>query len=257
MAENKKSFVLYCDLIHTIEKMPDDKAGLLFKHLLRYVNDQNPIIDDLLIEIAFEPIKRQLKRDLESWEQELIKKGNGGALGNLKRWHLDLYNKVINKELSLQKAIEESKNRIPSHSDTLPSHTIASIAVTDTVTVTVNDTVNDIKKINIDFIIFWNLYNHKVGSKTKAEKKWKLLKDDQRIKIIDTLPNFLKSITDKKFQPHALTYLNNERWEDELVSFGKKEYLLYSPQGKGTFTLTEDELVTKKTTGYWKEQHEI
>jgi len=44
-----------------------------------------------------------------------------------------------------------------------------------------------------------------------------LLKDDQRVKIIDTLPNFLKSITDKKFQPHALTYLNNERWEDELV----------------------------------------
>jgi hypothetical protein len=146
MAENKKSFVLYCDLIHTIEKMPDDKAGLLFKHLLRYVNDQNPTIDDLLIEIAFEPIKRQLKRDLESWEQELIKKGNGGALGNLKRWHLDLYNKVINKELSLQKAIEESKNRIPSHSDTLPSHTVASIAVTVTDTVTdtvnVNDTIN-------------------------------------------------------------------------------------------------------------------
>lgn len=154
MAENKKSFVLYCDLIHTIEKMPDDKAGLLFKHLLRYVNDQNPIIDDLLIEIAFEPIKRQLKRDLESWEQELIKKGNGGALGNLKRWHLDLYNKVINKELSLQKAIEQSKNRIPSHSDTLPSHTIASIAVTDTVTVTVNDTVNDTVNVN-DIINIW------------------------------------------------------------------------------------------------------
>jgi hypothetical protein len=148
MAENKKSFVLYCDLIHTIEKMPNDKAGLLFKHLLRYVNDQNPIIDDLLIEIAFEPIKRQLKRDLESWEESLIKKGDGGALGNLKRWHLDLYNKVISKELSLQKAVEQSKYRIASHSDKTVSHPIASIAVT--VTDTVTDTVNVNVKNNIN-----------------------------------------------------------------------------------------------------------
>jgi hypothetical protein len=149
MAENKKSFVLYCDLIHTIEKMPNDKAGLLFKHLLRYVNDQNPIIDDLLIEIAFEPIKRQLKRDLESWEESLIKKGDGGALGNLKRWHLDLYNKVISKELSLQKAVEQSKYRIASHSDKTVSHPIASIAVT--VTDTVTDTVNVNDTINMFF----------------------------------------------------------------------------------------------------------
>ena len=180
MAENKKSFVLYCDLIYTIEKMPDDKAGLLFKHLLRYVNDQNPIIDDLLIDIAFEPIKRQLKRDLESWEQELIKKGNGGALGNLKRWHLDLYNKVINKELSLQKAIEESKNRIPSHSDTLPSHTIASIAVTDTVTVTVNDTVNVNDNINM---FFESLQNSSDLEKIAMNGKYNL--DSVKQKLIE------------------------------------------------------------------------
>ena len=42
MAENKKSFILYCDLIHTIEKMPNEKAGELFKHILMYVNDKNP-----------------------------------------------------------------------------------------------------------------------------------------------------------------------------------------------------------------------
>lgn len=79
------------------------------------------------------------------------------------------------------------------------------------------DKDNNKEKDNIEFSVFWELYNHKVGSKTKSEKKWKLLKDEQRIKIIDTLPNFLKTITDKKFQPHALTYLNNERWEDVLT----------------------------------------
>jgi hypothetical protein len=70
-------------------------------------------------------------------------------------------------------------------------------------------------KININFDVFWNLYNHKVA-KPKCVKKWKMLKDEQRQKIIDTLPNFLKGIKDKQFQPHPYTYLNNERWEDEL-----------------------------------------
>jgi len=44
MAEDKKGFLLYADLIHTIEKMPNDKAGLLFKRILNYVNDLNPVI---------------------------------------------------------------------------------------------------------------------------------------------------------------------------------------------------------------------
>ena len=52
MAENKKSFLLYCDLIHTVKKLPDDKSGQLFKHILSYVNDESPITDDLLINIS-------------------------------------------------------------------------------------------------------------------------------------------------------------------------------------------------------------
>ena len=69
MAENKKSFILYCDIIHTIEKLNDDDAGKLFKHVLRYVNDLNPETDHLITEIAFEPIKQQLKRDLKKYEK--------------------------------------------------------------------------------------------------------------------------------------------------------------------------------------------
>ena len=73
MAEGKKSFLLYCDLIHTVKALPDDKAGLLFKHLLSYVNDDHPQTDDLIIKIAFEPIKQQLK--LSCNEHILIDKG--------------------------------------------------------------------------------------------------------------------------------------------------------------------------------------
>jgi hypothetical protein len=68
MAKDKKGFLLYCDIIHTIEKLTDEQAGKLFKHVLRYVNDQEPVAEDMLIEIAFEPIKQTLKRDLQKYE---------------------------------------------------------------------------------------------------------------------------------------------------------------------------------------------
>ena len=68
MAKDKKSFLLYCDIIHTVEKLDDVQAGKLFKHLLKYVNDQDPTPENPLIEIAFEPIKQSLKRDLIKYE---------------------------------------------------------------------------------------------------------------------------------------------------------------------------------------------
>lgn len=73
-----------------------------------------------------------------------------------------------------------------------------------------------IEQTNIEFSVFWELYSKKVGSKSKCENKWNKLTDIERQKIIDTLPVFLSNIKDKKFQPYPLTYLNNERWNDEI-----------------------------------------
>jgi hypothetical protein len=68
MAKEKKSFLLYVDLIHTIEKLNDEQTGRLFKHILRYVNDQDPEAQDQFTEVVFEPIKQSLKRDLVKYE---------------------------------------------------------------------------------------------------------------------------------------------------------------------------------------------
>ena len=70
MAENKKSFVLYSDSQGLINQLPDDVAGRLLKHIYSYVNDENPTTDELLLNIAFEPIKMQLKRDLIKYEKK-------------------------------------------------------------------------------------------------------------------------------------------------------------------------------------------
>jgi len=73
MAENKKSALIYADLIYTIEKMIKDekdskgkqRVGELFVTILEYINDRNPKPKDQVVEIVFEPIKQQLKRDLK------------------------------------------------------------------------------------------------------------------------------------------------------------------------------------------------
>lgn len=67
MAKDKKSFILYSDVQGLIKQLPDDVAGRLLKHIYAYVNDENPVSDELLLNIAFEPIKMSLKRDLVKW----------------------------------------------------------------------------------------------------------------------------------------------------------------------------------------------
>jgi hypothetical protein len=81
MAKDKKSFLLYCDQQGVFNKLPDEIAGKLIKHIFAYVNDENPPCDDLLLSIAFEPIKTQLKRDLKKYEVYIGKQKENGAKG--------------------------------------------------------------------------------------------------------------------------------------------------------------------------------
>lgn len=119
MAEGKNSFILYCDIIHTVRKLSREQAGDLFMHILEYVNDVKEMNDkgdlvlkepkELFMQIAFEPIKQSLKRDLKKYEKSLDDKSKGAKVGNLKRWHPDLYELYINKEITLEKAVKLSK----------------------------------------------------------------------------------------------------------------------------------------------------
>lgn len=143
MAKDKKSVLLYCDIIHTIEKMDNETAGIFFKHYLRYINDLNPITDNLIVDITFESIKQNLKRDLKKWEDKTDERSDSGKLGNLKRWHIDIYNRVISSEITLEEGVNESLIIANNHS---AISDIANVAVTVTVTDTVKDNVNDIKR---------------------------------------------------------------------------------------------------------------
>jgi hypothetical protein len=153
MAKDKKSFILYCDAIHTVEKLSDTDAGQLLKHLLRYVNDQNPTTDNPLVEIAFEPIKQQLKRDLVKFEDVKVKRSEAGKAGANKRWQ-----DIANANKGIQ--------------------TIANIAVND------NDNVNVISKD------IYRSFAHLSITNADVEKLLEKYNINEIDEVLDSIENF-------------------------------------------------------------------
>ena len=153
MATDKKSFILYSDIIHTVEKLTDSDAGQLLKHLLRYVNDQNPTTDNPLVEIAFEPIKQQLKRDLVKFEDVKVKRSEAGKAGANKRWQM-----LSNDNKGIQ--------------------TIANIAVND------NDNVNVISKD------IYRSFAHLSISNADIEKLLDKYSINEIDEVLDSIENF-------------------------------------------------------------------
>lgn len=137
MAKDKKSVLLYCDILFTVEELSNEEAGKLFKHYLRYINDLDPVAPDKLTQIVFEPIKQNLKRDLKTWRLRIKKRSDAGKKGMASRWSSD--NKVITNDNNVIKPITN---------------------ITDTVIVTVKDTVTvkDIKESNTPDLSKSNLF---------------------------------------------------------------------------------------------------
>jgi hypothetical protein len=104
MAKDKKGFILYSDLIHTINKLSDEQAGKLFKHILEYVNDNNPESDQFT-EVVFEPIKQTLKRDLQKYEG-ICKRNSENAR---KRWDATASDRIPNDAKNADKEKDKDK----------------------------------------------------------------------------------------------------------------------------------------------------
>lgn len=92
-----------------------------------------------------------------------------------------------------------------------------------TVTVTVSDTVSDTgtnNTISSNFDTFWLEYPRK-ESKAKTKQWFDKNKpnDDLMIKILESLKKAkaTKQWQDKNYIPHPTTWLNQRRWEDEVI----------------------------------------
>jgi hypothetical protein len=212
MAENKKSFILYCDLWQVVKELPDEKAGQLFKILLMYVNDLNPEVEDLLLKIAFQPIKLQLKRDLNKWEEFRTKQSENGKLGGRPKKAEEKPKKPKPFSEKPKKANESQKS--------------LTVTVTDTVTDNVNDNVNDIylnnKNHPLQNFIIQNFKNvkklkdqltHEEAVKLSENYSKKLLAE--KIEAMENRPDLTKK--------YSSVYLTLNNWCKKEKDSGQKE----------------------------------
>lgn len=126
--EGKKSVILYIDVISTFENLDDAEAGRLIKHYLRYVNDLNPESPDKITQIAFEPIKQQLKRDLKSWNNVRSKRSESGHEGGIKSGE-------IRRKMKETKQNEANEaNALKTKQNEANEAVTVNVTVTDTVT---------------------------------------------------------------------------------------------------------------------------
>ncbi len=186
MAQDKKSFVLYSDLLNLVSQLPDETAGKLFKIILQYVNDVEVCIEDLLLKIAFEPIKMQLERDFKKWDKIKIRRSEAGKQGGRP--------KKEEVKIDLQTEEEKAKKAFAFSE----KQTKAKKAVTDNVTVngTVNVTVNDIllEKETKGDLVFSNSETQYFSVKNEKEEKRKKVapkkEKEPDCEILKIPPNF-------------------------------------------------------------------
>ena len=152
--KNKKSFVLYSDLIHTTEHLSNEDAGKVFKWVLEYVNDKNPKPLKGLLAAVCEPIKQQLKRDLLKYESKRVQYSEAGKKS---------------AEARRVKKLEESKDN-KGNQQTLTNVKVRSTksTVSDSVSVTVNDSV--INKDKEKALSYWLDYRKEIKKPIKAKK---------------------------------------------------------------------------------------
>jgi len=88
-----------------------------------------------------------------------------------------------------------------------------------------NDNTDNKKDIiEIEFEKFWNYYGYKVSRK-KCFALWKKISTADKNLIREHLPKYIKStFTDGRYpsRKHPSTYLNNESWNDEIISSTKE-----------------------------------
>jgi hypothetical protein len=212
MAKDKRSIILYTDLIHTLRKLTDVQRGQLMLTIFEYVNDLNPIVNDPIIDIVFEPIKQQLKRDLKKYEHKKKQWSDAG-------------------KASAEARKNKKKQTLTDVNGSQQKPTVLTVNVNDSVNVNVNVSGN----VNDIFNYFWSYYHEITGmnktDKDPALKYFKKLSVKEMEKAINTIRTYFNSLSDKKYCKKARTYLSDKNYNDEYHSSGNGNTVNSNPGG--------------------------
>ena len=170
--------MLYTDQREVFDELSDEDAGRLIKHIFSYVNDEDPSTEDLLLKVAFLPIKTQLKRDLKIWDQKKQQRAEAGRKGG------------IAKSSNAKQNLANPSNA---------TNGVANLAVNVNDNVNVNGNVNEISSFNIFttrrlggknlFEEMMHIYDLSDDQVNKLHQEWGLTHEDQNFESEKHLKN--------------------------------------------------------------------
>ena len=146
--DKRNSFVIYIDSLDVLDQLDDSQAGKLFKAIKAYQKGEEIDLDPMT-KILFPFFKNYFDRNKEKYVAESEHRSESGFMGNLKRWHHDLFVKVTANQMTREQAQVEVNLRKLSLPDSTQSTPIANVAtVADSESVIESEPVIEIKYIS-------------------------------------------------------------------------------------------------------------
>ena len=170
----RDSFIFYVDWLNVIDELPQEIQLEIYQAITRYaikgeVHSLSPMAN-----IAFGFIRQALDRDMKKYQQAKITNQEKGRMGNLKRWHKELYQEVLSGKLSLEEAeniAQEQKKSSSDETNRSAKNSSLNVNANDDVNENNNDNVNENNNDNINDYVNININDNINDSLSFFSKK--------------------------------------------------------------------------------------
>lgn len=222
----RNSFIFHYDFAEILAELSGDDAKTLINALVDY--DSMGTIPSLTgaVKIAFVAIKMQIDKDRAKWEETCEKNSDNGKLGGRPRkTETNPEKRTVFQETQKSERFLEKPKKADYDCDYDYDNDYEDQKTKNSCSLPEKPaTERKPSRLDIAFDDFWASYPRKVG-KGAAKKSWDKIRPSPELhgKILAAVAAAKKSkqwAEDIKYIPHPSTWLNQERWEDEILSDG-------------------------------------
>ena len=217
----KDTFIIRTEWADAILELEPADQAQIFRNLFYFHNGNENLINlnNLTVKLVWKLIQPNLVRNIDSYDKRKETSSLNGQLGGRPKKEAKTDENNLNN-------LNQNLNNLTEPNETLS--VIDSVIVSVPVSVIENENVYFKKVTNISFDEIWDLYDKKIGSLKKLQKKWEALSDEKRTLAKAHIIDYVKATPDKSFRANFETYLNQERWTNEIL---KPVITIVKPQG--------------------------
>ena len=238
----QESFKLYAEYVEHVELLTNAEAGMLFKCILAKANDMDISVDiPSSVKMAFSFIAMRMDRDEKAYRDKCEKNRTNGANGGRPKKAVSeeterlktetekterFFEKPNNNQEETERLLREKENEEKEKKEkNQKKDKEKEVKEKESLPVAAAEPAKPriLTQYTAAFSEFWSKYPRGEG-KAEAFKAWQKLKPDAELigRINTALERQKQSQQWKRdggrYIPHASTWLNQRRWEDELKS---------------------------------------